>query len=226
MVGAEAEGLVADYKKSPEEVYAWISRHLYRHQKCSAADIWGNVNLMNWDAWSSQPLQDVLPSWAPDWDNTGPTLRRIFAYENNRIGSYLTDIPLQFDNNDKRAMCLQGYFFVNFQQLLSCRVLAYSTKGLRIDWLVHDRKEIPHQAHTLGMCSCPVCSALTPKAMVIQVTTKTITHPSGIVSCSDFRRIAMLLYPMDADSVSTGLQPAHGNERFRVWCEAEEAVRT
>lgn len=229
VVGAEAEGLVADYEKSTEEVYAWISQYLHRRQKCSTVDILGNVNLMDWNAWSPDCPQAALPSWFPDWNSTGPTLMRKYDHAK----PYLAGIPLQFDDSNGRALCLQGYFFGNLKRLP--RQSPTSSLRATVDWLVHNNNRELHYPAFQSGCKCSVCSALGHRALVFQVMTHTFTHPGGIISSSDILssepfaghpRVFMLLYPVDSDNVEdTEPQPQSRKEGFRIWWVDEDKAR-
>lgn len=225
VIGAEAEGLIADYEKSPEEVYAWIARYLYRHQMFPTTNIFDNMSLMDWDAWSPDCPQTALPSWFPDWNNTGPTLLDHYGAISRDIVHYLASVTLQFDINDERALCLKGYFLGD---LLRLSLMTEPALGLGINWLVYNNQGSPHDPSGNSFCECSVCSDLGPRVALFHVTTRKYSNSARIPSTSvnhDFSdvevsagRLCMVLYPVDTGNFD-GTDPvpqSRREERFKV----------
>lgn len=106
VAGAEAEGLVADYGWQVAQVFIWIARYLAKVG--TAADLLGNVNMIRHLAGveslgSGDKLQ--LPSWVPDWTDSGTTCLDLFPQATN----YLKDLPFQLDEDDTSALILTGF---------------------------------------------------------------------------------------------------------------------
>lgn len=105
VVGAEAEGLVANYAWHVAQVFTWIARYLARVG--TAADVLGNVNMTEHLAEAESlafrnRLQ--LPSWVPDWTDSGTTCLDLFPQARN----YLKNLRFQFDEVDMNALILTG----------------------------------------------------------------------------------------------------------------------
>lgn len=106
VVGAEAEGLVADYGWHVAQVFTWIARYLAKVG--TAADLLGNVNMIRNSAWAESlgfrnELQ--LPSWVPDWTDSGTTSLDLFPQATN----YLKNLRFQLDEIDMSALILTGF---------------------------------------------------------------------------------------------------------------------
>lgn len=117
VVDAEAEKLVADYRRSVPEIFTGIARYLT--SKGTAADSLGNLNVWGGSAGSASLLkirhQLQLPSWVPDWTNPGMTFLDRFPDE---ARTYLERLPLQLDKQDKRALILTGFEIESWKENL------------------------------------------------------------------------------------------------------------
>lgn len=144
IVGAGAEGLVADYSRSVADVYTWIARYLIDVQKVAALDILGEVNLVEQGA--SQAYD--LPSWVPDWSNSGQTFRQSL-YAAERIDS--KHFKLSTDPDNSRALLLAGHVFVNIP-------------FRSIEWVVrnYDHRSVEGSDEE---CGCAVCADLLPEVV-------------------------------------------------------------
>lgn len=106
VVGAEAEGLVADYGWHVAQVFTWIARYLAKVGTC--ADFLGNVNMI-WHLGGAESLgfrnKLQLPSWVPDWSDSGTTCLDLFPQATN----FLKDLPFQLGEDDTSALILTGF---------------------------------------------------------------------------------------------------------------------
>lgn len=102
VLGAEAEGLVADYTQSIPDVFTWITKYLVR--TATAADVLGNVSIHMPGPGPESLLARQLPSWVPDWTDA----RRSFLERFPTARTYLEDVHLELDTSDTRALRLAG----------------------------------------------------------------------------------------------------------------------
>lgn len=105
LIGAEAEGLVADYTQTTSQVFTWIARYLAN--KGALVDVLGNLNDFPMGSEDTVGSLAQLPSWVPDWRSSKPTFLARFPHAK----VYLDSIPLEFDDSDTSALRLTGFNF-------------------------------------------------------------------------------------------------------------------